>query len=493
MRSYRLLKILRILSVAAWYRLTGNKPSLAQAIYRGFSDLGGIYIKFLQILLLRSDLFGIWHSVEHWQIYEDVGVEPLDIKRLLDKELGDGARSLQLDSEKPFTAGSFGQVYKATLPDGSPVIIKALRPSLTDNLHFDLRLIGMAARCLSFLKPGSMFDYRKLFSDFRDTTLQETDYVREASMGEKLYDRYRGHPRLVIPRTYHDFCTKRLIVQEFIGGISAARLLELQQQGTEISSYVRTELGSDLNQQLGMLGFELLYGVFDAEVTQGDPHPGNVKLMSGNRVGLIDFGIITEVPSDRSVIYELLLEYRKFYSGEFDARTFSVATLRLFSADLVAAISVLDSLPGRRGVGSSVLDEIGTSAAETVGSTLDQAMLDRLERKEGLMTAALGTINPNNRFGLRLRPDAPSFVRATQMFIVLADSLKCKRTVLSKVFDQVINTIGEEPRHFTNRQRSVDVNQAFEVVAAWLDRVSRKDPVLFNRLTSHLSLASARA
>ena len=49
---------------------------------------------------------------------------------------------------------------------------------------------------------------------------------------------------------------------------------------------------SDLTAQLRMLGYESIVAAFTLPRVQGDPHPGNIRIMTKNRVGLIDFGII---------------------------------------------------------------------------------------------------------------------------------------------------------------------------------------------------------
>ena len=50
-------------------------------------------------------------------------------------------------------------------------------------------------------------------------------------------------------------------------------------------------LNSDLDEQLTLLGIEYIKGIFERREFRADPHPGNVKLLDNNRVGLIDFGI----------------------------------------------------------------------------------------------------------------------------------------------------------------------------------------------------------
>ncbi len=485
MRIHRTSVIVRILAKGWWHRTTGNKEAMSRVLYDGFISLGGVYVKFLQLLLLRSDLFENWPSVQQLGVYEDVATEPLDVRRVLAEELGRRTDELILDSDEPFSAGSFGQVYRATL-DGQKVIIKVLRPTLTRYLPFDLRLLGAAARFIDWLKPDGMVSLRELFAIFRDTTLRETDYRQEAVLGQTLHKQYRGHPKLVIPRTHAEFCTERLIVQDFVGGVSAAQLLELRKQGKDANAFVRTALCSDLNEQMRMLGYELLYGIFAHEVTQGDPHPGNVKLLRDNKVGLIDFGIGASKPEDRATLLELVDEYRKFYAGNFDVRSFSTVLLRMFSSDLVSAIDTLGSFPGRRNVTPAILAELEDAVDATYASAGNRTRIESLLEQGGLTRAFAQVINRHNRFGLKLHHESPSVIRAAQMFMVLANSLDCRKDVLPQVYEDVATQVRAESLVDGSHHSQVEANRALEIVAVWLERISAKDPLLFRQLSTRM-------
>lgn len=486
MRFTRFMRVLSIMGRAAFYQLTGNRQKLSECLYEGFKSLGGIYIKFLQLMMLRSDIFEPWHSVEHLRIFEDVATEPLDIESLLEAELGAERRQIRLESTTPFTGGSFGQVYHAKLADGTAIIVKALRPSLVKYLSFDLWLIGRAVKFLIMIKPDAMIDLRSVYEYFRETTYGETNYLHEAAFGMTLYERYKDHLQLVIPKTYQEYSTKQILVQDYVGGVSASNLLELGRQGKDINKFVRDKIGSDLNQQMEMLGFELLYAVFSGYDNQGDPHPGNVKILADNKVGLIDFGIVCPPPADRLTALDLFKEHQKIYAGNFDIRSFSATLMRFYAADLVAAINSLDAVGENGKHRAGVIEEISSSAERTFSSRKNRATIEQLIDR-GRFTAVFGKIvNQNNRFGLRLKNDSPNFLRAVQMFIILAEGFQCKLAIMPNVFERVITQVEAEQDFADNIEQNPDINRALEIVAAWLDRVSSKDPILFNRLCKHI-------
>lgn len=486
MRISRFFKIIALLSQVSYFNLTNNKQRFSMTLYDGFIGLGGIYIKFLQIMMLRSDIFERWDAIEHLRVYEDVATEPLDIEQLLNKELKGKRREVILTNVEPFTAGSFGQVYRARLADGTDVIVKALRPSLVKHLKFDLALIGLAVRMINWLKPGAMLDMKMLFAEFKATTLGETNYRREAAHGLKLWERYKGHPKIVIPLTYAELTTRHILVQEYVGGLSAAQLLDMSRQGQDPTQFVKETLGSDLSAQLETLGFDALYSAFSEHMTQGDPHPGNIKFLAGNKAAIIDFGIVAHAPRDRSVLLDLMKEYHKFYTGRFDPYTFSVTTLRFYSADLVAAINTLDSFPDRSDQAKQILEELGLAAERSFRSGNSGVTAEQLLARGRLMTTFGEVVNHGNRFGLRVHHDSPNFIRAAQLFVVLTEGLGCKQAVLPVVFERVIKAVEADDRVLQGVQEAPDINRAMETLAAWLDRISAKDPVLFRKLHQHM-------
>src|SRR5690606_6493385 len=148
----------------------------------------------------------------------------------------------------------------------------------------------------------------------------------------------------IIPRTYMDLCTPNIIIQEYLPGLSVAQLIKLAEQGIDIHEYVQQQIGSDLDQQLITAGEELIYGIFALPRVQGDPHPGNVKLLPGNKVGMIDFGISAKSPKEKAAFYALLAEYAKVLRGEMDVPALFGQFLRFFVSDLYRALKKITSM-----------------------------------------------------------------------------------------------------------------------------------------------------
>jgi hypothetical protein len=65
----------------------GRFAEMNNLICDEFTKLGGVYVKFLQGVLLKSTLLRDWRSTDKLRIFENLDSEPLDIQAILRSEL----------------------------------------------------------------------------------------------------------------------------------------------------------------------------------------------------------------------------------------------------------------------------------------------------------------------------------------------------------------------------------------------------------------------
>jgi serine/threonine protein kinase len=461
-----------------------------------FVSLGGIYVKFIQGVLLNSPMLKRWHSPDKLKIFEGLASESLDIVALLHRELS--AEKLQRIAKlqpEPFAAGSFGQVYYGELDDGTPIIVKALRPQVRQLLQHDLRLLGLFSRFF-VNRQYKNIDVKldDAIKDFRRATLAETDYVKEAKFASEMYEQSRNNPQLVIPRTYLDLCTTQVIVQDYIDGISCATVLEKHaNQKINPSKFIQEQLGSDLKVQLTTLGVALLSGCFEQNRIMGDPHPGNIRLMTDNRVALIDFGISAASPTNRAAFYGLIREWAKLYHGTLDIPALFEQGIRMFVNDLYRSLKKLTSLMPQQSkdggnIQQSLLKNVGGVIQELFdGENPTDDFMEELSQKR-LLNIFNNIINKGNRLGLIMKLEDSEILRAAQTYMSTVEALGLRNEVLSVVFDKVVSA-AEGAAHGSDRQPTT--SQALEIVNGWLERVASKDPALFRKLLKQLMSAGA--
>lgn len=461
-----------------------------------FTKLGGVYIKFLQGVLLQSSLMRDWQSPDRLKIFENLDSEPLDIQEVLKRELpADKLAMINGISPTPFAAGSFGQVYYATLYDGTQVIVKLLRPLVRETLAYDLKLLGLFSRAFaSKLSKNVDLDVINAIDEFKRATMRETDYVEEARFGNELWEAYKDNSMFIIPKTYTELCTPNIIVQEYIGGISAAQLLRLKEQGIDPAEYLKQQLGSDINEQLKLLGTEYIRGIFLLPRVQGDPHPGNVKFLDGNRVALIDFGISAKSPREKAAFYGVMREYQRMLSGQIDIPMMLGQFLRFFVSDLYKAMKKVTSLLPENDKSNDLTRQMGLVAESNFKKEMGDDDIETALKTGSIVGTINNVINSGNRFGIIVKLDDSEMLRAAQSYITLVASFDLKGEILPEAFKNGLDYVAEQRPDYTQEgEITMSANKAMEVISKWLERVANRDPVLFKTFVTKIKSAEAKA
>ena len=364
-------------------------------------------------------------------------------------------------------------------------------------LKYDLKLLSHFAKSF-FVKmyPKNMeLNIDEAIKDFKTATLRETDYFEESRFGAELYQVYRDNSKFIIPETFVELCTQHIIVQEYVDGLSVAALVRLQEQGVDPKKYVKDQLGSDLDEQLVTLGVEALNGIFNLTRIQGDPHPGNIRLMTNNRVGLIDFGISAPVPENKAAFFGLVEEWNHLYSDGHNIVNLFEQFMRFFVSDLYRALKRLSTLSRRASEedDANFTQEVGKVAQETFGKVIGERDIKPLLADGRILQIINQLINKDNRFGLVMRLEASETLRAAQTYITLVESLGRRNTVLPRVFSEVIARVDlEHPELRHQQDESMSVSDALETVSSWLERVAERDPALFSQLMKKIKLRASK-
>jgi ubiquinone biosynthesis protein len=245
-------------------------------------DLGPAFVKLGQILATRVDLFAPeWiaeleklqdqtppaaYAAVHEQLTEDLGAAPEAVFAAFEPE--------------PIAAGSIAQVHRARLADGSQVAVKVRRPGIVPVVEADLRLLARLATLLEgHVTEFARFHAREVVRQFTRTMRAELDLAAECRNAERVAQRFRDDPSIVVPQVYWDWTGERVNVQAYVEGTPSRDLEALAAAG--LDRRVLAHRGAQ-----AMLKMVLEDGFFHA-----DPHPGNVFYLPGNRVALIDFGM----------------------------------------------------------------------------------------------------------------------------------------------------------------------------------------------------------
>ena len=269
-----------------------------ERVRRALEDLGPTFVKLGQVLATRVDLFGPEWIAELGKLQN--AVPPLPFERVrpqLVEDLGAEPEAVfaQLD-EAPIAAASLAQTHRAWLADGTAVVLKIRRPGIRDTVEADLRLLARLAEIVEAQAPDlHRYRPREVVQQFAQSLRRELDFAAECRNAERIAANFAGHDEIVVPRVHWQWTCERLNVQDFVAGIPGPDLAAVDASGMDRKRLAQVGAGI-------VLKMVLEDGFFHA-----DPHPGNIFYLSGERIGVIDFGMVGRVSEQRRIqIVQLL-------------------------------------------------------------------------------------------------------------------------------------------------------------------------------------------
>ena len=267
-------------------------------IRRALEELGPTFVKLGQLLATRVDMFPPHWIAEFEKLHSHVPAVPYEVLHpyLVEALKGPPGEVFADFDPVPLAAASIAQVYRATLKDGTRVVVKMRRPGIEDVIRADLRILDHAAKLLESEMPDTRrYDPVQIVSQFRRSLNRELDLAKEARNIDQFARHFADDPLVEIPRVYWEFTNDRVNVQEEIIGMAGVSPEKLRASG--LDPRLLATRGADT-----VLRMVLEHGYFHA-----DPHPGNVLFLPDSRIGMIDFGMVGMLThSRRNQIVDLL-------------------------------------------------------------------------------------------------------------------------------------------------------------------------------------------
>lgn len=257
--------------------------STQERLRLAFEDLGPAFVKLGQLLSTRPDLLPE-HYIEEFTKLQD-NVQPLSFERVkaqVERELGRKLEDAFASFDpQPLAAASIGQVHEARLASGDKVVVKIQRPEIEKLIENDVSLLAFLAGLLERYVPETrVIGPRTVVDEFFKTLSYELDFVVEANNMAKMSENMRVFPEVVIPRVYKSLSTRRVLTLEKLEGVRVNDLKALDAAGVDRKKIV--ELGAR-----AFFKSVMIDGLF-----HGDLHGGNLFILPGDRLGIIDFGIV---------------------------------------------------------------------------------------------------------------------------------------------------------------------------------------------------------
>jgi ubiquinone biosynthesis protein len=270
----------------------------AQRMRMALEELGPTFVKLGQVMATRVDLFPPRWITEFEKLHAEVPAVPFEeLIPELTRSLGAPPSQVFRDIDpRAQGAASIAQVHRARLQDGTPVVLKVRRPGVREKIDADLRLLRRVSELIeSEIPEARRYHPAEVAAQFARTLEREADFATETRNIERFAKNFAGDPHIVIPRIYPEYTSDVLLVQEHVEGIPATNPAAVEAAG--LDRKVLAARGVE-----AFLKMILLDGFFHA-----DPHPGNVFYVPGNRIVIIDFGMVGRLsPQRRAQVIDLL-------------------------------------------------------------------------------------------------------------------------------------------------------------------------------------------
>ncbi|MBO8170074.1 MAG: AarF/ABC1/UbiB kinase family protein [Thermoanaerobacteraceae bacterium] len=263
-----------------------DKWGAPERILHVLEELGPSFIKLGQIMSTRKDLFPEEYIEQLSKLQDEVPPFPFAwVEEIIKEELNKSIDDLFLTfEEQPLASASIGQVHKAVLKNGEEVVVKVQRPHIQETIETDLEILFNIARIAeNRTNWGRLYQPVDIVEEFAQAIRNELDYLAEGRNAERFANNFADDATVVIPKVYWEYSSKKVLVLEYIEGIKISHHEALESAGVDRKRIAKIVVDAMLKQ------------IFEDGFFHGDPHPGNLAVLSLGQVVFMDFGQVGRI------------------------------------------------------------------------------------------------------------------------------------------------------------------------------------------------------
>jgi ubiquinone biosynthesis protein len=281
------------------------------------------------MLALQPDILPLAFCRELYSLLDRVTpVEAHEIEAVFRADIGKSTAEVFDHFERePIASGSIGQVHVAMLA-GRKVAVKVQRPDTQRGFERDVRLMKAAVSIIRFLHIKWFEWLIDPLTEFAAWTGEELDFRREARYMNQLRRNATGNRHERVPAVYMQYCTRRVLVMQFLEGITLLDHLRLLEQKDQRHTARLAASGFDSDTFARRIIDNFLGDAFQHGMFHADLHPANLMILPNNVVGYIDFGITGVISQfSRQNLVAMTLAYARRDTNTLCERFFDVSSL----------------------------------------------------------------------------------------------------------------------------------------------------------------------
>ena len=273
-RRTRLLEIVRVMrnhNVITNFINQRNPREVRLA----FQELGPTFIKAGQLLSTRPDLISPAFIAEMRQLQDNVEVDDFaSVKATFEEQTGKKLSEVfSFFDETPFASASIGQTHRASLKDGTKVVVKIQHPEVARLIATDLALFRLALRMTKFTPDIGAINPREIFNEIRTSLLNEINTEIEIENGQEFYHYNNNDGIIRVPKVYKQYSAQKVLVNSSMPGKSIKNYLA---QPISKDLAVAESQKAERKYLAQVLVNNFLKQVFEDNFFHADPHPGNI-------------------------------------------------------------------------------------------------------------------------------------------------------------------------------------------------------------------------
>ena len=249
------------------------------------SKLGPTFIKIGQIMSSRYDILPQNYCEALAKLRSNVEPMPFStVRQILEEELGDIDEIFESISEKSIGSASMAQVHHGKLKTGEDVAIKVQRENIYETMTMDVKLLKKAIILLHLRLIVKSIDLNSVIDEIYNVAKEEMNFEIEANHLEEFKQNNSDIIYVDAPKVYRNYVTKKVLVMDFVKGISLDDTNKLEEAG-----YDCEEIGLKLANNY-------IKQALDDGFFHADPHQENIFIHEG-KIVYLDLGMMGRINS----------------------------------------------------------------------------------------------------------------------------------------------------------------------------------------------------